>query len=106
TQTASEVLKPKTVSKRRSKNAEQVKPEPKTLTKRMKGSRAPDGAWTLQSREISVEISLSNRKEERADEDGSSEDRGKDWRIDIQRKGKWNGWKNEKIYMSMETDRE
>ncbi|KAA6352840.1 MAG: hypothetical protein EZS28_051632, partial [Streblomastix strix] len=51
-----------------------------TLMIRMKGSKAPNRAVALQPREISVEISLSNREEERADEDGSSGDGGKDWR--------------------------
>ncbi|KAA6389405.1 MAG: hypothetical protein EZS28_015065, partial [Streblomastix strix] len=41
-------------------------------------------AGTLQQREISVEISPWNREEERADDNGSSGEGGKDWRIDIQ----------------------
>ncbi|KAA6379316.1 MAG: hypothetical protein EZS28_025154 [Streblomastix strix] len=58
-------------------------PNQKTLMMRAKKSIVPDLAGTLQTREISVEISLWNRGEERADEDGSSGDGGKDWRIDI-----------------------
>ncbi|KAA6327190.1 MAG: hypothetical protein EZS28_053847, partial [Streblomastix strix] len=61
---------------------------------------------TLQPREISVEISLWNREEERTDKDGSSGDGGKDWRIEIQRERQQNWRKNEKIYISMKTDRE
>ncbi|KAA6399761.1 MAG: putative Transposon Ty3-G Gag-Pol polyprotein [Streblomastix strix] len=41
--------------------------------------------------EISVEIPLWNRGEDRADDNGSSVERGKDWRIDIQREKRWNG---------------
>ncbi|KAA6386911.1 MAG: hypothetical protein EZS28_017561, partial [Streblomastix strix] len=58
------------------------------LTMRMKKSIVHDRARTLQSREISDEISLWNKEEERADEDSSSGDGGKDLRIDIQRKRK------------------
>ncbi|KAA6356009.1 MAG: hypothetical protein EZS28_048464 [Streblomastix strix] len=73
TKTASTVPKPKAAPKRGTKNAENVKPEPKTLTMRMKRRIAPDLTGTLQPREISVEISLWNRGEERADEDGFQE---------------------------------
>ncbi|KAA6355969.1 MAG: hypothetical protein EZS28_048505 [Streblomastix strix] len=44
-------------------------------------------------REISVEISLQNRGEERADEDSSSGDEGKDWQINIQIQREWIGRK-------------
>ncbi|KAA6366053.1 MAG: hypothetical protein EZS28_038419 [Streblomastix strix] len=64
----------------------------------------PDQAGTLQSREISVQISLWNREEEHADDDGSSGDGGKDQRTDIQRARRWNGEKDQKIYINMETD--
>jgi hypothetical protein len=49
----------------------------------VKKSRIPDRAGTLQTREISIEISLWNRREERADDNGSSREGGKDRRIDI-----------------------
>jgi hypothetical protein len=49
----------------------------------VRSSRIPDRAGTPQPREISVEISLWNRGEERADDNGSSIEGGKDWRIDI-----------------------
>ncbi|KAA6398397.1 MAG: hypothetical protein EZS28_006081 [Streblomastix strix] len=44
-----------------------------------KMEQSPDRVGTLQSREIGVEVSLWNREEERADEDGSSGYGGKDW---------------------------
>ncbi|KAA6367849.1 MAG: hypothetical protein EZS28_036623 [Streblomastix strix] len=78
-------------------------PKPK---KRVKGSRIPDRAGTLQPREISAEISPRNRDKQCADEDGSSGDGGKDRRIDIQRKRQWNEEKDQKIYINMETDME
>ncbi|KAA6403687.1 MAG: putative Transposon Ty3-G Gag-Pol polyprotein [Streblomastix strix] len=53
---------------------------------RVKRSIVPYRAGTLQPRGISVEISLWNRGEERADDNGSSGEGGKDWRIDIYRK--------------------
>ncbi|KAA6377645.1 MAG: hypothetical protein EZS28_026827, partial [Streblomastix strix] len=56
----------------------------KTLMKKMKGNRVLDRAGTFQPREICVEISIWNGEEESADEDSSSGDGGKDWRIDIQ----------------------
>ncbi|KAA6388080.1 MAG: hypothetical protein EZS28_016396 [Streblomastix strix] len=65
---------------------------------RMKWSITPDRAGTLQPREISVEISLRKREDERAEDNGSSEDGAKDWRINIQRKGQWKGLKDQKIY--------
>ncbi|KAA6364040.1 MAG: hypothetical protein EZS28_040433 [Streblomastix strix] len=52
-----------------------LNPNQKTLKKRMKISRVPDWAGTLQPREIGVEIPLQNRDEERADEEGSSRNR-------------------------------
>ncbi|KAA6367297.1 MAG: hypothetical protein EZS28_037175, partial [Streblomastix strix] len=48
---------------------------------RMEQSRAPDRAGTFQPMEISIEIYLCNREEERADEDGSSEDENEDFMI-------------------------
>ncbi|KAA6375487.1 MAG: hypothetical protein EZS28_028988, partial [Streblomastix strix] len=51
----------------------------------------PDRAGTLQSEHVGVEISPWNREEERADDNGSSGDGGKDWRIDLQREREWNG---------------
>ncbi|KAA6380253.1 MAG: hypothetical protein EZS28_024223 [Streblomastix strix] len=71
-----------------------------------KKSRAPDLAGTLQPREISVEISYWNREEKRIDEGGYSEDGGKNWRIDIQRKREWNWRENKKIYINLETVKE
>ncbi|KAA6314407.1 MAG: hypothetical protein EZS28_055589, partial [Streblomastix strix] len=72
-------------------------PKQKTLKKRVRRSRIPDRAGTLQPREISVEISLWNRGEERADDNGSSREGGKDWRIDIQRENRWNGGKTKRF---------
>ncbi|KAA6358191.1 MAG: hypothetical protein EZS28_046283 [Streblomastix strix] len=51
-----------------------------------KRSIAPDHAGTLQPKEIIVEIYLWNGDEERANDNGSSGDGGKDWRIDKKRK--------------------
>ncbi|KAA6399724.1 MAG: hypothetical protein EZS28_004756 [Streblomastix strix] len=68
-----------------------LNPNQKTLLKRIMGSRAHYRAGILQTREINIEISLWNREEERADEDGTSGDGGKYWRISFQRKGLWNG---------------
>ncbi|KAA6355314.1 MAG: hypothetical protein EZS28_049159 [Streblomastix strix] len=65
-------------------------PNQKTLKKRVKKNKIPDQAGALQPREISVEISLWNRREERADDNGSSSEGRKDWRIDIQRERQWN----------------
>ncbi|KAA6371881.1 MAG: hypothetical protein EZS28_032590, partial [Streblomastix strix] len=45
---------------------------------RLEQSRAPDLAGTFQPMQISIEIFLWNREEERADEDCSSGDGGKD----------------------------
>ncbi|KAA6380199.1 MAG: hypothetical protein EZS28_024273 [Streblomastix strix] len=70
------------------------------------GRGVPDWTGNLKPREISVEISPWNREEERADEDGSSADGRKDRRIDIQRERQWNGRKDQKIYINMETHRE
>ncbi|KAA6390779.1 MAG: hypothetical protein EZS28_013696, partial [Streblomastix strix] len=83
---ASEVTKPKVAPKKARKIQQMLDPNQKTLTMRMKRSIAPDQAETPQPRQISVEISLWNRGEERADEDGPSGDEGKDWRNDIQTK--------------------
>ncbi|KAA6355644.1 MAG: hypothetical protein EZS28_048829, partial [Streblomastix strix] len=69
----------------------------KTLMMRAKKNIVPDRAGTLQTREISVEISLWNGGEERADDNGSSGEGGKDWRIDIQRENRRNGGKDQKI---------
>ncbi|KAA6388650.1 MAG: hypothetical protein EZS28_015822 [Streblomastix strix] len=92
--------------KRGKKTAEEVKPEPKTLTMRVNRSIFLNRAGTLQSREISVEISLWNGGEERADDNGSSGQGEKDWRIDIQREKRWYGWKDQKIHISKEANRE
>ncbi|KAA6368716.1 MAG: hypothetical protein EZS28_035759 [Streblomastix strix] len=78
----------------------------KPLMVRAKRRIASDRTGTLQPREISVEISLWNRGEERADDNGSSGEGGKDWRIDIQREKRWNGGKDQKIHTSMEINRE
>ncbi|KAA6380201.1 MAG: hypothetical protein EZS28_024275, partial [Streblomastix strix] len=81
-------------------------PKPKVaIKKRVNRSIVADRARTLQPREISVEISLWDRKEERADDNGSSGDGGNDWRIDIQRERQWNGKKDQKIYINMKTDK-
>ncbi|KAA6369844.1 MAG: hypothetical protein EZS28_034628 [Streblomastix strix] len=98
--------KPRLRPKEAGKQLKRLNPNQGTLTMRMKRSIAPDRAGTLQSREISIEITVWNRVEERADEKGSSGDRGKDWRIDIQRERRLNGEKDQKIHISMETDRE
>ncbi|KAA6359642.1 MAG: hypothetical protein EZS28_044831 [Streblomastix strix] len=75
-------------AKTQTKTASTV-PKPKAAPKRgrKKANRAPDRTGTLQPRGISVETSFQNSEEKRADEDCSSGDGGKDWRIDIQRKG-------------------
>ncbi|KAA6344091.1 MAG: hypothetical protein EZS28_052263, partial [Streblomastix strix] len=99
-------LKPKLHLKEVRKQLKRKNPNQKTLKERARNSRIPDRAGTLQPREISVEISLWNRGEERADDIGSSREGGKDWRIDIQRENRWNGGKDQKIYTSMETNRE
>ncbi|KAA6397170.1 MAG: hypothetical protein EZS28_007309 [Streblomastix strix] len=70
------------------------------------GSITPDRAGKPQPRDISVEISHWNGEEERADEDGSLGDGGKDWRIDIQREKQWNGRQDQKNYINIKTDRE
>ncbi|KAA6366156.1 MAG: hypothetical protein EZS28_038315, partial [Streblomastix strix] len=85
------LLKPKLLPKEVRKQLKRKNPNQKTLKKRVKGSRIPDRAGTLQPREISVEISLWNRGKERADDNGSSGQGGKDWRIDIQRENRWKG---------------
>ncbi|KAA6381175.1 MAG: hypothetical protein EZS28_023298 [Streblomastix strix] len=54
------------------KTPQRLNPFQKTLTKGMQRSRAPDRAGTIQSREISVVISLWNTEEERADQNDSS----------------------------------
>ncbi|KAA6374058.1 MAG: hypothetical protein EZS28_030413, partial [Streblomastix strix] len=98
TKIASKVPKTKAAPQRSKKAAEEVKPEPKkTQTMREKRRRIPDRAGTLQTREISVEISVWNRGEERADDNSSSGEGGKDWRIDIQREDGRNGGKDQKI---------
>ncbi|KAA6359510.1 MAG: hypothetical protein EZS28_044963, partial [Streblomastix strix] len=93
TKTTSKVPKTKAAPKRGRKAAEEL-------------SIVPDRAGTLQPREISIEISLWNRGEERADDNGSTREGGKDWRIDIQRESRWNGGKDQKIHINMETNRE
>ncbi|KAA6374589.1 MAG: hypothetical protein EZS28_029885 [Streblomastix strix] len=75
-------------------------PKPKVKVSR---SIASDRAGTLQSREISIEVSLRNREEERADDDSSSGDGVKDWRIDKQRERQKNGGQDQKIHINMET---
>ncbi|KAA6401942.1 MAG: hypothetical protein EZS28_002531 [Streblomastix strix] len=105
TKTAFTVPKAKAMLKRGRNLPNRLNQNQKTLTMRMRGSRAPDRAGMLQSREISVEISLRNREEERVDEDGSSGDGGKDQRNDIQLEVQWNGRKDQKNYINMETDR-
>ncbi|KAA6324215.1 MAG: hypothetical protein EZS28_054217, partial [Streblomastix strix] len=67
-------VRPKEAGKKLSKLNLNQKP----LMKRMQGNGVLDRAGILKPREISVEISLWNREEERADEDGSSGDGGKD----------------------------
>ncbi|KAA6322010.1 MAG: hypothetical protein EZS28_054481, partial [Streblomastix strix] len=62
----------------------------KTQTMREKRSIVPDRTGTLQTREISVEISVWNRGEERADDNGPSGEGRKDWKIDIQRENRRN----------------
>ncbi|KAA6390252.1 MAG: hypothetical protein EZS28_014218 [Streblomastix strix] len=76
-----------------------VQAQTKTTSKVPKSKRsiAPDLAGALQKREINIEISLWNREEERADEDGSSGDGGKNWRIDILRERQWNGRKTKRF---------
>ncbi|KAA6396586.1 MAG: hypothetical protein EZS28_007880, partial [Streblomastix strix] len=74
--TTSKVPKIKAVFKRGKKTAEE--------------NIVPDRTGTLQPREISVEISLWNRGEERADDNGSSVEGAKDLRIDVQREKRWN----------------
>ncbi|KAA6403010.1 MAG: hypothetical protein EZS28_001453, partial [Streblomastix strix] len=69
--TASTVPKPNVASKRGRKMLNQFNSNQKTLVKRMKGSRTHDRAGTLQPGEISVEISIWNRRDKRADEDSS-----------------------------------
>ncbi|KAA6354711.1 MAG: hypothetical protein EZS28_049762 [Streblomastix strix] len=73
---------------------------------REKRSIVPNRTATLQRWEISVEISLQNRGEERADDNGSSGEGGKDWRIDKQRENRRNGGKDQKIQVNMGTNRE
>ncbi|KAA6360086.1 MAG: hypothetical protein EZS28_044388 [Streblomastix strix] len=67
------------------RNLNRLQPNQKTQTMWEKRSIATNRAETLQPREISVEISLWSREEEPADDNGSSGDERKDWRIDIQR---------------------
>ncbi|KAA6365666.1 MAG: putative reverse transcriptase, partial [Streblomastix strix] len=90
------LLNPKLLPKEVRKQLKRQNPNQKTLKKRVKGSRIPDLAGTLQPREISVEISHWNRGEERADDNCSSGERGKDWRIDIQRENRWKGGQDKK----------
>ncbi|KAA6363353.1 MAG: hypothetical protein EZS28_041121 [Streblomastix strix] len=68
----------------------------KTLMMKLK-KIAIDQAGTLQSWETSVEISLWNREEERADEDGSSGDARRDQRIEIQRENNGIGGKTKRF---------
>ncbi|KAA6380963.1 MAG: hypothetical protein EZS28_023507 [Streblomastix strix] len=106
TKPTSKVPKTQATSKKFRENLKRLYVIQKTLTMRVKRSIARDRVGTLQPREISVEISLWNRGKERANDYGSSEGGGKDWRIDIQRERQWNGVKDQKIHASMETDRE
>ncbi|KAA6369759.1 MAG: hypothetical protein EZS28_034713, partial [Streblomastix strix] len=89
--------KPKLCPKEAEKQLKRLNPNQKTLTIRVRRSIAPDRAGTLQPREISVEISLWNWGEECADDNSSSVDGGKDWRIDIQRENRWNGGKTKRF---------
>ncbi|KAA6378291.1 MAG: hypothetical protein EZS28_026182 [Streblomastix strix] len=66
--------KPRLRQKKTRKKLNRLNQNQKTLTMRVKRSIAPDRTETLQPREISVEISLWNREEERVDEDGFSRD--------------------------------
>ncbi|KAA6354477.1 MAG: hypothetical protein EZS28_049996 [Streblomastix strix] len=96
-------------SKEAGKKPNKLNTNQKTLAMRMNWSRVPDRAGTLQPGEISVEISLWNRGEERADEDGSSGDEGKDWRINKLEENKmiipFRGMKEEKeAYQEMFKD--
>ncbi|KAA6389602.1 MAG: hypothetical protein EZS28_014871 [Streblomastix strix] len=93
--------KPKLRLKKVKKQLKRLNSIQKTETMREKRSRIPDRAWKLQPREISVEISLWNRGEERTDDNGSSREGGKDWRFDIQRECRWNGRKDQKIQVNM-----
>ncbi|KAA6403562.1 MAG: hypothetical protein EZS28_000898 [Streblomastix strix] len=87
-------------------NLNRLHPNQKTLTTRVRRSIAPDQAGTLQPREISVEISLWNRDEERTDENGTSGDGGKDWRIETQSERQRNGGQDQKIHICMEADKQ
>ncbi|KAA6363635.1 MAG: hypothetical protein EZS28_040839 [Streblomastix strix] len=96
---------PKLCPKEVRKQLKRQNPNQKSQKKRVKRSRIPDRAGTLQPRKISVEISLGNRGEERADDKGSSGNGRKDWRIDIQRERQRNGVQDLKVYIGMETNR-
>ncbi|KAA6361407.1 MAG: hypothetical protein EZS28_043067, partial [Streblomastix strix] len=84
----------------------QSQTKPISKVPKPKRSIAPDRAGTLQSGEISVEISLWNREEERTGDSGSSRDGGNDWRIDLQKEGQRNGRQEQMIYRNMKADRE
>ncbi|KAA6402929.1 MAG: putative reverse transcriptase [Streblomastix strix] len=79
------------------KQPNKLNPSQKIQTVRINGSRVPFLTSTLQPWEINVKISLWNIEDEGACEDSISGDGGKDWRIEIQRKGEWNGRKNQRI---------
>ncbi|KAA6365684.1 MAG: hypothetical protein EZS28_038788, partial [Streblomastix strix] len=80
--------KPKLQPKKAKKQLKRLNPNQKTQTMREKRSIVPDRAKSHQPSEINVEISLWNRGEERADDNCSSGELAKDWRIDIQRENR------------------
>ncbi|KAA6380042.1 MAG: hypothetical protein EZS28_024432 [Streblomastix strix] len=94
-------------AKTSSKKPKEGKPEPKHFKDEQKceyglriGQRHSNQGRSAQR------SSQWNKEEQRVDEDGFSKEGGKDLKIDIQRKRQWNRKKNQKIYISLETDRE